>query len=309
MRKKLPPLSREIVKTLLDTIAPETTSFAIHELPGSYSNITNLVEAQAPDGTTARYVVRRYVTFGTYSLEQKARREFKTYELLYPLGAPVPEPLFLDDAGDVLDTPGIVTRYVSGQHVMSPADPLPWAQTLAKTLADLHSIACDTNTHPFLLDANTEALWFLYRNDAMPDLFRGYPQGPAVWQTIRDCKPAVQPVSPTLIHLDYWSGNVLWNDDRIAAVIDWEEAAYGDPAIDVAYCRMDMFQGGMDEAADAFVTAYEAHTGHPTANLGFWELAAVARPMHAPDGWISESPAKERFVHFVDQALERALRG
>jgi len=41
------------------------------------------------------------------------------------------------------------------------------------------------------------------------------------------------------------------------------------------------------------------------ANLGFWELAAAVRPMSTPDGWISESPVKERSADYVDAAIER----
>ena len=90
--------------------------------------------------------------------------------------------------------------------------------------------------------------------------------------------------------------------DCISAALDWEEAACGDPAIDVAYCRMDMVLSGKNEAADEFLTIYESETGEKIANLGFWELAASVRPMSNPVGWISESPAKERFADFINQA-------
>jgi aminoglycoside phosphotransferase (APT) family kinase protein len=111
-----------------------------------------------------------------------------------------------------------------------------------------------------------------------------------------------------LVHIDYWSGNVLWKAGRIAAVVDWEEAAFGDPGIDVAYCRMDMFLLGMREAADEFLSAYEAEMGQRVANLGFWELAAAVRPMYNPKGWITESPSKERFRDFIADARRRVQR-
>jgi aminoglycoside phosphotransferase (APT) family kinase protein len=88
-------------------------------------------------------------------------------------------------------------------------------------------------------------------------------------------------------------------------VVDWEEAAQGDPAIDVAYCRMEMNLTGMREAADEFLFVYEEEMQRPVSNLGFWELAAAVRPMFNPNGWISDSPAKERFAEFVEAAMER----
>jgi len=127
-----------------------------------------------------------------------------------------------------------------------------------------------------------------------------------VWQTAHDLWPGILQVPAGLVHIDYWSGNILWDAGRIMAILDWEEAAYGDPGIDVAYCRMDMFLSGMGEAADEFLSAYETEVGRPVANLGFWELAAAARPMFSPEGWITESPAKERFSQFIADARRRA---
>jgi aminoglycoside phosphotransferase (APT) family kinase protein len=68
-------------------------------------------------------------------------------------------------------------------------------------------------------------------------------------------------------------------------VIDWEEAAYGDPAVDLAYARMNMILMGLPEAAEEFLRIYELETGRPVKNLGFWELAASVRPMIDPVDW------------------------
>ena len=111
---------------------------------------------------------------------------------------------------------------------------------------------------------------------------------------------------PTLVHIDYWPGNILWRGGQIAAIVDWEEAAFGDPSIDVAYCRMQMYLKGTGSVADEFLDAYEREASQRVSNLGFWELAAAARPMFSPEGWIDESPAKERFSQFIDDAMVRA---
>jgi aminoglycoside phosphotransferase (APT) family kinase protein len=113
-------------------------------------------------------------------------------------------------------------------------------------------------------------------------------------------------VPETLVHIDYWPGNILWDQGRITAVVDWEEAAYGDPGIDVAYCRMELVLSGMGQVADEFLQAYEAERGQSVANLAFWEIAATARPMFNPDGWITESPAREAFRRFIAGAVARA---
>jgi aminoglycoside phosphotransferase (APT) family kinase protein len=133
-----------------------------------------------------------------------------------------------------------------------------------------------------------------------------HPDGGMVWQMARDLWPNRQQIQPGLVHVDYWPGNVLWDCGRIAAIVDWEEAAYGAPGIDVAYCRMEMFLSGMGHMADVFLETYEAEAGQHVANLGFWELAATARPMFHSKGWITESPAKEAFRSFIANAIKRA---
>ncbi len=75
-----------------------------------------------------------------------------------------------------------------------------------------------------------------------------FPGGAEVWATLKDLFPSMKPVPPALVHIDYWSGNILWKEGEISAVLDWEEAACGDPIIDVAYARMNMFLMGLPEA-------------------------------------------------------------
>ena len=121
-----------------------------------------------------------------------------------------------------------------------------------------------------------------------------------------------------LVHTDFWIGNVLWRQSEISGVIDWEAAAYGDPAIDVAYSRMDMCMVGMDEAADYFLRSYEAATDRRVENLELWELVAAARIMPDPAGWLSyyrgigdtwstPDTVRRNFRRFVADAQRRAI--
>ena len=49
------------------------------------------------------------------------------------------------------------------------------------------------------------------------------------------------------------SHNMLCNPGDITAVVNWEDSGYGDPGVDVAYCRMELFLEGMNDAADEFL--------------------------------------------------------
>jgi aminoglycoside phosphotransferase (APT) family kinase protein len=308
--------SAEAVEALLRVIAPGTTLHHIRALPGSFSNSTHLVEFGSPQGPDTRIAVRRYAVHAGYDRGEKARREYRTLELLEAHGIPAPQPLYLDDAGEHLGVPGIVTSFVPGRQVAAPGDPAGYARALAAMLARIHAIPCRATEREFLLDANSEASWFLHSGQ-VPERMQGHADGRAVWRSVHRLLPDIQRIAPALVHIDYYSGNILWEGDQITAVLDWEEAACGDPAIDVAYLRMELFTYGLVDTANEFLDAYAAEAGRPVENLGIWELAAAARNMPDPAVHLPEhqsightictpSSVREGFAEFIADARARA---
>jgi aminoglycoside phosphotransferase (APT) family kinase protein len=141
-----------------------------------------------------------------------------------------------------------------------------------------------------------------------PRYMQEYPSGADFWSDMRGLSSRLVPDVPSLLHIDYWSGNILWDKNEISAVLDWEEAAYGDPAVDVAYARMNIVLMGATEVADEFLQVYESELGRRVMNLGFWELAASVRPMTDPVDWnVHETGANRAvFTRFIDEAKKRA---
>jgi len=300
-------LSEQTARNLLDIISPGSVLDSITIPDGSFSNYTHIVTAQSKDGELNRVVVRRYKIFGDYDRGEKAQREFNTFRLLNQHQIPAPEALYLDETGEVLEIPGIVTRFVEGSLVMdTPAEPLDWARKLARTLAKIHSIPCGEEELSYLLNGNAEVSWVV-KFDAPPPYMQAYPGGVQLWQLICEQYPKLAIDTPVLLHIDYWTGNILWHKNRISAVIDWEEAAYGDPAVDVAYARMNILLMGLPNAADEFLRVYESETGCPLKNMAFWELAASVRPMIDPEDWNVDENGKDTdtFLKFIEDAKRR----
>lgn len=299
---------REIAYALLERIVPGSSLRKIELLPGSFSNHTHLVEVRLPNGNPFKLVVRRYKIFGDYDRGEKAFREFRVFELLRQPQIPAPEPLLLDESGDILGSPGIVTGFVEGNLIMDvPTDYMVWVWKLARTLARIHSIPCGKEEQKFLLKGNDQAAWFL-KYDTPPRYMPEYPGGTDLWHFIRKLSADIRADLPSLLHIDYWSGNILWQENEISAVLDWEEASYGDPAVDVAYARMNMVLMGAPNAADEFLHIYESEVGRKIKNLGFWELAASVRPMVDPVDWkVTETTGlnTEVFLQFIEDAKKR----
>ena len=293
---------------VLERILPGSSPTKIELLPGSFSNHTHLVEARLANSNPYKIVVRRYKVFGDYDRGEKAHREFRTFQLLNRHQAPAPEPLLLDMSGEILGSPGIVTRFVEGQLIMEvPTDAMMWAKKLASTLARIHSIPCGEDEQKFLLNGNEQAAWFL-NYDSLPRYMQEYHGGADLWHIMRNLSSHFQADTPSLLHIDYWSGNILWYEDEISAVLDWEEAAYGDPAVDVAYARMNMILMGAHDLAEEFLRVYQSEMGRTIKNLGFWELAASVRPMTDPIDWnVHEAGSNQDvFLEFIDNAKKRA---
>jgi len=318
--KEIPPLpSVTNIAVLLQELTPGSRLVDMRLLDGSFSNSTAVITAVNPANHTQQLVVRCYAIFGNYDRGEKAQREFETLKLLAAHQIPAPEPLFLDMTGETLGSPGIVTSFVAGRQVIDPEDVTGWVQELAQTLARIHAIPVTAVEHSFLLDAQSEVTWFC-RSERTPDYMQAHPAGETIWRGVRHLLPMIQPVPPSLVHVDYWTGNILWADGKITAVLDWEEAAWGDPGYDVAYIRAELALLGGLPLADQFLKAYEAACGRAVVNLPLWELAAAVRFMENPAGMIPEwqtfsngewnaAQVKQNFADFIASSIQQLPKG
>lgn len=266
------------------------------------TNPAFVIEARTAAGTTLQLAVKCYInTYG--KARTHAQLEFKTLQMLQKHAVPVPSALYLDETGVLLGMPGMVTSFAAGKQVLSPPDALACAREMAQVLAKIHSISVDPAEKAWLEDANQEVLWFR-KTGVIPSYMVNNPHGQFIWDTLERLLPTWQPVPPTLVHTDYWIGQLLWNQGQISAVLDWEEAGYGDPAYDLAYCRMDAYLSRMGRAAaDELLLVYEAEMGRPVVNLRLWEFAATPRPMHNP-AW--EAVCREQLRDFIADVCQRA---
>ena len=220
---------------------------------------------RTPDGTQDRVVIRRHRNMeGKPEPGDRAAREHALLGVLHARGLPVPRPrLFVPPDTLVLDM-------MNGNTTL-PDDP---AESLALTLAAIHSIAGPAGLPalPRLEDPVPELL------EWRPDLFAHS----GLRQRIDRYRG-----EPRLLHGDYWPGNVLWQDGRLVAVIDWEDAALGDPLADVACARVELCC--MRDAATAarFTTAYGECSARPLdrARLAGWDLYVSTAALQSMHSW------------------------
>lgn len=295
-------LPEPIALSLLNEIIPGCTLCSVHPVNGEFYNRQFYLDARSNEGEQLRFVVKLYQGERDFCVH-RARIEYQALRWLHIHKRPTPEPVFLDDSGALLGGPGLVTRFLPGGPILDPPYPPDLGWQMAMTLAGIHAYPCDTSAQAFLLDKNPERLWWR-RSGTIPAWMAADPDGPWIWEAVTRLLSHRERTPPRLCHADFWSGNVLCLEGKITAVVDWEEAGYGDPGSDVAYCYMNLLLSGLEQDAHEFLSTYLSETGGPVANLILWELAAAVRPIYLPEGWIDRSPVKERFRRFVQEALQ-----
>ncbi len=260
------------------------------------------------DGT--RLVLKRYWRPEADEVNP-AESEFRALELAAEHGVEAPTPLWTDDI-DLFPERAIVMSFVEGRVLLDPADWHDWAEQLAVALDAIHGIRpgpSDGRLFPTLGHSDG------HRSEAETiEALQEHPLGMDLWARVTALRPDLEPEPPVYVHHDFWPGNTLWGGEKLVAVVDWEGGAVGDPALDVAYCALDIRMLGRDDAARHFVEVYREHSGRSLANLAYWQLQAMCRPM--PDiavwvpGWqalgfdISSDEARRRHSALIGEVLE-----
>jgi phosphotransferase family enzyme len=111
------------------------------------------------------------------------------------------------------------------------------------------------------------------------------------------------PYPPCFIHRDYHPANTLWEDGRLAGVVDWVGGSWGPPSVDLGHMRLNLVWDLGPEAADRFLAAHHALTGadhHP-----HWDLVAAADCVPELDAPGPPEPWLQRMEDWVAATLAR----
>lgn len=295
-----------------------STVGTIRRLRGGISSGMHAVELRGPSDERQWVVVRRY---GPWRLEhdpQITGREWAILTALARVGAPTPRPIWADASGEVFGVSTLVISRVPGRGLLAPRNVDDWLRQLVEALVQIHAAPLQADEVALLVDQRAETSKVLEPVEP-PERIAHRPCGPEVWAAMRHWWPLVEPVEPALVHGDYWPGNTLWQRGRLTGVIDWEQARYGDPAQDVACCRLDLTLLIGPVAADAFLAAYQEMTGRALRWLFFWELVMAFWAIENVEEWVkgyvdlggvalAPGEARTRLERFAREALARAAQ-
>lgn len=280
----------------------------------AFTNSVHILRCVSPAGNEVCLAVKR---MSDDPDPERATADLHGLRIARKHGIPAPEPLYLDETGELLGIPGIVSGFIEGEQVTHPEDVRSWSVDIARMLLRVHDIRPSSEERSHIYDGRWMGLYFL--RDSWPETMAGHPLTIPIFEAVLELRAGLRRVRPAFLHMDYWPGNILWHRGQISGLVDWDASSYGDPALDVGYFRMNMYLRGIKEAADIFLDYYESESG-PVENLGFWELACAARPLPAPARWLLEfyetgdvstivKRAEADFDEFVASAIRKAYAG
>ena len=264
----------EQAKQIIQIISPHSQLLRFWPLTGGLSAAMQAIDYKTSEGNLARVILRQFDIEPSASQIHPLEYEFKVLQMTQAVGLPSPTPYLLDLSGNILDNPYLVLEYVHGEMNFSPSNLNDYLQQLARQLAAIHQGGYTAKSSSFLQQIS----------DGCPEL---KPQRPSssnpaladnnIRQILTACWPLPQINDSTLLHGDFWPGNSLWQAGELTAVIDWEDAKWGDPLIDLAISRLDIAWIFGLEAMDYFTNQYKTNLSLNYVNLFYWDLCAALR--------------------------------
>ncbi|MET0927890.1 MAG: phosphotransferase family protein [Aeromicrobium sp.] len=300
-------LDTAAVATWLTSVAPDAVAGPLEAslLTGGKSNLTYLVT----DGTHD-YVVRRPPLGHVLATAHDMAREHRVMAALAPTPVPVPAMVALCEDVDVIGAPFYVMQRVAGTPYSraSQLEPLGADRTrviterMVDTLVALHAVdhravGLGEFGRPEGYIARQVSRW---KKQLVASTSRELPGMDELVFYLDSTSPAEG--EGTIVHGDFRLDNLLVEDDRVTAVLDWEMSTLGDPLADVALllAYQQLAHAAPESAAvvtdaplapgyldsDAVLARYAAGSGRDVSDIGYhlslayFKLAVILEGIH-----------------------------
>ncbi|MEI7469004.1 MAG: phosphotransferase [Chloroflexota bacterium] len=289
---------------LLCKFAPNAKLLRTWALKGGNSAQVTALEVMHNDGRRQKMVMRLHGKVDLAHNPNIAAVEFRLLQLLNTAGIATPAPIYLDTACDIFPVPCLVIEFIDGQPEFVPDDVPNHVQKLAVQLANIHQLDCSATDISFMPQQATSVAAKLRQRPAV--LNESLHES-----DIRDALAAIGSLpprnAPAILHGDYWPGNVLWQHRQLVAVIDWEDAEFGDPLADLANSRLEVLFAFGQAAMQQFTDVYCATSSIDFTHLPYWDLYAALRPCSEIGNWgldtDAENAMREAHHWFIQQAF------
>jgi aminoglycoside phosphotransferase (APT) family kinase protein len=308
------PGEKQKYEKLVQRIAPGSRLLRTWPLTGGISAEMTVLELEDPEGRISRRIVRQPSPTVLQNNPDAALNEYKLLKALRRSGLATPMPVEFEQTGP---TPYLVLEFIEGKSDFAPQDRPNFAYQLSTQLLKIHKINRSNHELAFLPEQSKA---IMNRIGIRPlQIDHTFEEG-RIREVLETAWPFPQRNADVLLHGDYWPGNVLWRGDQLIAVIDWEDACWGDPLYDLAIARLDLLWIFGLEAMTSFTDYYQSGMPIDYTDLPYWDLYAALRFIRLAgshlDEWaayfhpygrrdITASTIRTYYDFFIHQAFER----
>ncbi len=281
-------LTDNALKAVVSTHLPGASLTRVSRLSGGVSADVFRLELEAGDGAQRSVVLRVH---GHNHNGHPAAVEFEILRAVTGLGICAPRALALDESLRHIPHPFLILDHIDGETVFPTGAAVHQIAKTAVMLAEVHSLPiAGLPTLPM-------------RNDPLPEIFDYLPQDAeftALRQRLSEMGDTAYKGAGALLHGDFWPGNLLWKDQQLVGILDWEDAAYGDPLSDVACTALELTYVAGADGAEHFVRTYGRLRPIEPRRFALWQIYVAAAGHHSMAGWGLEA---SREAHMRATAL------
>ncbi|MCW3819812.1 phosphotransferase [Micromonospora sp. DR5-3] len=279
-----------------EAAGPGASARAVRRLTGGTHAATHLLRTERPTG---EMVLRRFPPG-----DDAAAREAGVLAALDGLDGLAPRVVDVDPAGHRFGEPAILVTRLPGRADITSVSSQATAEQLGRVLARIHAMPLTRLTG--LRDGMAAA------SASSP---AGVDAGPTA-SVLAAHGHRLASQEPVLTHYDYWSGNVLWEQEMITGVVDWSGAAQAPRGLDVSWCRLDLTLLHGPDSAEIFLAAYEQAAAADVPDLALWDLFALGNSYRTVETWLpnyhdlgrtdlTAAHLRERHTIWIQECLAR----
>jgi aminoglycoside phosphotransferase (APT) family kinase protein len=288
MQERIAAMQERLTAFLADTMERPVTVSELRPLAGGASRETWRLRAEVGSDEPVLLVLRLDMAATMNPAALSRAEEFHLLQRASDAGIRCPRPVALCVDPAVLGAPFFLMEYVAGESIGPRVARRPELAAARAALAPQMA----------------QQLALIHRLEPLPSLPRPQPpHSPALQivtslrQTLADLQidspglaaglrwleqhapPAPEPL--LLLHGDFRIGNIIVDEQGLAAVIDWEFAHVGDPLEDVAWPLVRDWRFGQDKLrlggiapSEPYLEAYERESGVVVdrAAVRYWEI-------------------------------------
>jgi aminoglycoside phosphotransferase (APT) family kinase protein len=277
------------------------------ELKGGISAQVTGLEILQSSGRIIKMIVRQHGDTDFKRNPNIAADEHKLLGIMKAAGLPVPMPYYFEQSCEIFSKPCILIEFIEGKSDFTPSNLNDHILQLAINLAKIHRVDCANLSLSFLPKLENTYVEMLNNKD------RVILDETLNLSLIRDLLKSFMPLrsnnKEVILHGDYWPGNILWKEDKLVCIIDWEDSGFGDPLADLANSQLEISYHYGIQAMNDFTNQYISMMPEVNfTNLPFWQLFAALRLSTFPEWGLEkgkENNWRKKHKSFVRQAINR----